>query len=117
MPAEQEPTDCVFCKVISRELPSEIIAEDDEVIVIKDRAPQAPLHYLIIPKKHINDLKSLEQADANLIGKIALMAKKLAEKLSGSGSFRLVVNNGRDAGQSVFHLHFHFLSGKKMLDL
>jgi len=109
--------DCVFCKIISREIPADIVAETDDIIVINDRAPKAPVHQLIIPKKHINDLRSLEPADAALMGKISLMAKELAEKLSGSGSFRLVVNNGTDAGQSVFHLHFHFLSGKQMLDL
>ena len=108
---------CVFCKIISREIPSDIVAETDDVIVINDRAPKAPVHQLIIPKKHIADLKSLENTDAMMIGKIVLMAKELAAKLSGSGSFRLVVNNGADAGQSVFHLHFHFLSGKQMLDL
>ena len=109
--------DCVFCKIIAREIPADIVAEDEDVIVINDRAPKAPVHQLIIPKKHIHDLRRLEHADAALIGKVALMAKKLAEKLSGSGSFRLVINNGADAGQSVFHLHFHFLSGKQMLDL
>ena len=109
--------DCVFCKIITREIPADIVAEDDEVIVINDRAPKAPVHQLIIPKKHIADLKSVESADAVLLGKVALMAQKLADKLSGSGSFRLVTNNGADAGQSVFHLHFHFLSGKQMLDL
>jgi len=109
--------ECIFCKIIARELPAEIVAEDDEVLVIADRAPKAPVHYLIIPKKHIADLRSLEKADAALVGTVALMAQQLAGKLSGSGSFRLVTNNGADAGQSVYHLHFHFLSGKKMLDL
>jgi len=109
--------ECVFCKIISREIPADIVAETDDVIVINDRAPKAPVHQLVIPKKHIRDLNALENVDAALIGKVALMAQELAKKLSGSGSFRLVVNNGVDAGQSVFHLHFHFLSGKQMLDL
>ncbi len=109
-------SDCVFCKIIARKLPAEIVAETDDVIVIKDIYPKAPIHYLIIPKKHITDLRSLEQADMSVVGKILLMVKKIAEQLSGSKAFRLISNNGLDVGQTVFHLHFHFLSGKKMLD-
>jgi histidine triad (HIT) family protein len=69
-----------------------------------------------MPKWHISDVKSMDESHAFLAGKVLLMAKELSNKLSGSGSFRLITNNGSDAGQSVFHLHFHFLSGKKMLD-
>ena len=111
-----EIADCIFCKIIAKKLPVEIVAENDEVVVIKDIAPKAPVHYLIIPKKHIADVNSLKQADIPIVGEMLLMAKKLAKGLSGSQAFRLIVNNGPDAGQSVFHLHFHFLSGKKMLD-
>jgi len=111
-----ETADCIFCKIIARQLSVEIVAENDEVVVIKDIAPKAPVHYLIIPKKHIDNVSSLEQADIPIVGEMLLMAKKLAKGLSGSQAFRLIVNNGPDAGQSVFHLHFHFLSGKKMLD-
>jgi len=109
-------SDCVFCKIIARKLPADIVAETDDVIVIKDIYPKAPVHYLIIPKKHITDLRSLEQSDIPVVGKVFLMVKKVAEGLSGSQAFRLISNNGSDVGQSVFHLHFHFLSGKKMLD-
>jgi len=109
-------SNCIFCKIIARKLPAEIVAETDDVIVIKDIYPKAPVHYLIIPKKHITDLCSLEETDVPVIGKVLLMVKKVAEGLSGSKSFRLISNNGSDVGQSVFHLHFHFLSGKKMLD-
>lgn len=108
--------DCIFCKIVAKELPAEIIAENNDVLVIKDTAPKAPVHYLIIPKKHITDVCSIEQTDIPIVGDMLLMAKKLAKKLSGSQAFRLIINNGPDAGQSVFHLHYHFLSGKKMLD-
>ncbi len=109
--------ECIFCKLISREIPVDLVAETADLIVIKDRAPRAPIHHLIIPKKHIESLVHLEPSDALLVGKCALMAQELAQGLSGSQAFRLVNNCGADAGQSVFHLHFHFLSGKKMLDL
>ncbi len=108
--------DCIFCKIIVKELSSKIIIENNDVIVIQDIVPKAPVHYLIIPKKHIADVMALQETDAQLVGKLLLMAKELGAKLTGSQAFRLIVNNGSDVGQSVFHLHFHFLSGKKMLD-
>lgn len=109
-------SNCIFCKIINKEIPAAIIAENDDVIVIQDRAPKAPVHNLIIPKKHIENIKSLDENDAHIAAKMLLMAKELSARLSGSGAFRLIINNGADAGQSVFHLHYHFLSGKKMLD-
>ncbi len=108
--------DCIFCKIIAKELSSKIIAENNDIIVIQDIAPKTPVHYLIVPKKHIADVTALQETDALLVGKLLLMAKELGAKLTGSQAFRLIVNNGSDVGQSVFHLHFHFLSGKKMLD-
>ena len=109
--------DCLFCKIINKEVPAKIIDENQDVLVIEDIAPKAPVHYLIIPKKHIKDIQAIKEEDADLMAKILFVAQKLAQKLSGSQSFRLVVNNGEDAGQSIFHMHWHFLSGKKMLDL
>jgi len=107
---------CIFCKIINKQIQVTIVTENDDLIVIKDIAPKAPVHYLIIPKTHIKDVQSLDVAHAEIAGKMMLMAKELSSHLSGSQAFRLIINNGPDAGQSVFHLHYHFLSGKKMLD-
>ncbi len=109
-------SNCVFCKIIARQLPSKVIAETDDIIVIDNIAPKTPIHYLIIPKKHVTDITELTQADTKLAGDMVLMAKQLSEGLSGSQAFRLSVNNGPDAGQVVFHLHLHFLAGMKFSD-
>jgi len=107
---------CIFCKIAAKELPSKVIAENEDIIVIQDIHPKAPVHYLIIPKKHIKNIQEMEYPDAICIGQMMLMAKELSENLSGSKAFRLIMNNGADAGQSVFHLHCHFLSGRRMTD-
>ena len=107
---------CVFCKIIAKQLPSKVITETQGIIVIDNIAPKTPIHYLIIPKKHISDITALQPEDATLAGEMVLMAKQLAAQLPGSQAFRLSVNNGPDAGQSVFHLHFHFLAGKIFLE-
>ncbi|MFZ5954018.1 MAG: HIT domain-containing protein [Candidatus Dependentiae bacterium] len=103
---------CIFCKIIQKSLPSQIVAETDDILVIKDIAPKAPIHYLLLPKKHLKDLRELTPDDSKLAGNLLLMAALLAEK--ENTGFRLVVNNGEDAGQIVFHAHVHFLAGKKM---
>jgi len=108
--------DCIFCKIIAKEIPTKIIAENEDVLVMQDIAPKAPVHYLILPKKHIVNVKQLEEQDSHYMAKMMMMARKISEKLSGDGSFRLVMNNGVGVGQSVFHMHCHFLSGKKMTD-
>ena len=105
-----EPT--LFEKIISREIPADIIYEDDTCIVINDIAPQAPTHLLIIPKKAIEMISKSDDSDALVLGHLMLTAKKMALQLGLDDTFRLVVNNGAKAGQSVFHLHVHLLSGR-----
>jgi len=107
---------CVFCKILTGQLPAKVIKQTDNLIVIDNIAPKAAIHYLIIPKKHVSDITALTPDDAMLAGEIVLMTKELSADLSGSQAFRIIVNNGADVGQSVFHLHFHFLAGQKMLD-
>jgi len=102
---------CIFCKIIAKEIPATMIAENEQIIVIKDINPKAPIHYLIIPKKHAADIAGFDDSDTQLAGQMIMMAKQLAQQLPGSQAFRLLVNNGADAGQCVFHVHFHFLSG------
>ena len=106
--------DCIFCNIITKKIPATFIEETPELLVIKDIAPKAPIHLLIISKKHIKDMQSLTDADAPLMASMMLMAKKLSEKYFDGDDFRLVVNSGYKAGQRVFHLHFHVLSGKTM---
>lgn len=108
--------DCIFCKINSKELPADIIAETDDLFVIRDIAPKAPIHYLIIPKKHVADVQSFDEADEALAGKLLMMARKLSKQLPGTQDFRLLVNSGPAVGQKVFHLHVHMLAGKKMID-
>lgn len=103
--------DCIFCKIIAKELPAQVIAENDRVVVINDRAPKAPIHYLIIPKKHFSDVSELTENDRDYAADILLMAKKLSEADEKAKAFRLVSNNGALVGQEVFHIHFHFFAG------
>lgn len=106
--------DCLFCKIIKGEIPTNKAYEDDEVIAFHDLNPQAPVHLLVIPKKHIPTVGDLEDIDVVVVGNMIKVAKELAKEneITGSG-FRLIFNNNRDAGQEVFHLHLHLLGGRK----
>ena len=104
----------LFEKIKNKEIPSEILYEDDISFVIKDINPQAPTHLLIIPKKVIPKLSDSTQEDQEILGHLMLVAGKVAEDLGLDETFRLVVNNGAKAGQSVFHLHIHLLSGRSL---
>ena len=104
----------LFEKIINKEIPAEIIYEDDISIVIEDINPQAPTHLLIIPKKVIPKLSDASTEDQDILGHLMLVAGKIAEQLELDETFRLVINNGAKAGQSVFHLHLHLLSGRSL---
>jgi histidine triad (HIT) family protein len=104
----------IFGKIIDREIPAEIVYEDDLCLAFRDIAPQAPTHVLVIPKKEIPTLDDLTDEDQQLMGHMVLAATKLARQLGVDGGYRLVVNCGPEAGQEVYHLHIHLLAGRKM---
>ena len=104
----------LFEKIINKEIPAEIIYEDEISIVIEDINPQAPTHLLIIPKKVIPKLSDATDEDQDILGHLMLLAGQIANQLGLDETFRLVVNNGAKAGQSVFHLHLHLLSGRPL---
>ena len=102
--------DCIFCKIINKQIQSEIIYEDSEIIAFKDIEPVAPVHVLVVPKKHISSVMDLSKEDEALIGKIYSVIQKLAVELGiEKDGFRVVTNCGENAGQTVKHIHFHFL--------
>ena len=103
--------DCIFCKIVAKELPSRLVYEDDDIIAFNDLNARAPLHVLVVPRRHVERLSDLD--DAALAGKLALAAARIARDAGHGDNFRLVVNNGAGAGQSVFHLHFHVLGGRQ----
>ena len=106
---------CLFCKIINREIPAKIVYEDDAVLAFEDVNPQAPLHILVIPKKHIATSLEVTEDDHVLIGKLLQAASDLArEKGVAERGFRTVINCNREAGQTVFHMHLHLLAGRPM---
>ena len=106
-------SDCLFCKIISGEIPSNKVYEDDLCYAFYDIDPQAPTHFLVIPKAHIQSVSAVTEENAPVVGHIFAVIAKLAKDL-GLESYRVVSNIGAQAGQSVFHLHFHVLSGRDM---
>lgn len=104
----------VFSKIINGEIEADKVYEDEKILVIKDINPVAPIHLLIIPKKPIEDLQSVTKEDLPLIGEVILVAQKLAKQLKIEKGYRLVTNNGKGAGQSILHLHFHLIGGTLM---
>jgi histidine triad (HIT) family protein len=104
----------LFSKVIRREIPADIVYEDELCLAFRDINPQAPTHVLLIPKKEIAKLSGADAGDQALLGHMMLAATKVARQLGVEDAFRLVVNNGAEAGQSVFHLHLHILAGRKL---
>ena len=109
--------DCIFCKIINREIPSQIVYEDDKVIAFNDVNPATPIHILVVPKKHIPTLLDVPEDDSELISYIYKIINKIAqEKGFAEKGFRVIANCGEDSGQEVKHIHFHILAGKKLGD-
>ncbi|MDH3608477.1 MAG: histidine triad nucleotide-binding protein [Gammaproteobacteria bacterium] len=104
----------IFDKIISKEIPAEIVYEDDQCLAFKDVNPQAPVHILIIPKKSIAKIADADVQDQNILGYLMLKAGEIADELGVKDAFRLVINNGEGAGQTVFHLHIHLLAGRTL---
>jgi histidine triad (HIT) family protein len=109
-------SDTIFGKMIRGEIPSEFLYEDEHCIAINDINPQAPVHVLVIPRRSIPRLVDATESDQALLGHLMLVAAKLAEQLGVDDAFRLVVNNGADAGQTIFHLHLHIIAGRKFAE-
>ena len=107
------PDNCLFCKIIRGEIPAAKLYEDDEVFAFRDISPQAPTHFLVIPKKHLSGPAAVAVEDERLVGKLMRVGNELAAQ-EGITHYRVVFNNGSQAGQSVFHLHMHILGGRHM---
>ena len=109
--------DCIFCKIINEEISSEIVYEDQKVIAFKDINPAAPIHILVVPKKHIETLLDVSKEDKDLISYIYQTINKIAkEQKFAQNGFRVIANCGKDSGQEVMHIHFHVIGGKKLGD-
>ncbi len=108
-------TDCIFCRIVSGEIPSQKAYEDEWIYAFHDLEPQAPVHVLIVPKKHLDSLDDATLDDQALLGHLLLKVKEIAESLGLENGYRLVANTGADGMQSVKHLHFHLLGKRRML--
>ncbi|WP_299311013.1 histidine triad nucleotide-binding protein [uncultured Halomonas sp.] len=105
---------CLFCQIASRELPAQIVYEDDEVVAFEDIAPQAPTHLLVIPRKHIATLNDIEEADLALVGRLQYVAARLARQFGfADDGYRVVMNCNDDGGQTVYHIHMHLMGGRR----
>ena len=110
-------SDCIFCKIANEEMDADIVYQDREMVVFKDIHPAAPIHLLLVPRKHIPTLLDLQEGDIGLFARLQLVANDLARAYKlDKGGFRMVINCGKDAGQVVYHLHLHLLGGKQLTD-
>ncbi|MEO6294686.1 MAG: histidine triad nucleotide-binding protein [Candidatus Limnocylindria bacterium] len=107
-------TDCLFCKIVAGEIPSDQVHADEEVIAFRDIAPRAPTHVLVIPRRHIPDAHGLTAADGDLLAKLFGVVRSVADQAGLEQGYRVVTNVGPDSGQTVFHLHLHLLGGRAM---
>jgi len=105
---------CLFCNMVEKKIPTEIVHEDDHTLAFKDIRPVAPTHVLVVPKKHIAATRELGAGDAEEIGRVMVAAAAVAKKLGLESGYRLVINDGDDAGQSVHHIHVHVLGGRRL---
>ena len=108
------PDDCLFCKIIAGKVPATVVYQDEALTAIRDIRPQAPTHILVLPNRHVTGIAEAQASDAELLGKLLLAARRIAQQEDLNGGYRLVINSGPDAGQSVFHLHVHVLGGRHM---
>jgi histidine triad (HIT) family protein len=106
--------DCLFCRIVAGEIPSDRVHEDDEVVAFRDINPQAPTHVLAIPRRHIADARALTEADGPLLARLFAVLRDIADEEGLDTGYRIVTNVGPDAGQTVFHLHLHLLGGRTM---
>ncbi|KPK35536.1 MAG: HIT family hydrolase [Betaproteobacteria bacterium SG8_40] len=107
--------DCIFCKIVRGEVPSRKVYEDDEILAFHDIRPVAPVHFMLIPKKHIASLADVREEDRNVLGAIMLLAGRLAQEQGSTDGFRTIINTGRVGRQDVYHLHVHVVGGKDPL--
>ncbi|MDY6937259.1 MAG: histidine triad nucleotide-binding protein [Cyanobacteriota bacterium] len=107
-------TETIFSKIIRKEIPADIVYEDELALAFRDVSPQAPVHILVIPKKPIVNLAEAQTSDGNLLGHLLMVLKEVAQKEGLTDGYRIVLNTGTDGGQSVYHLHFHLLGGRSM---
>ncbi|XP_044069317.1 histidine triad nucleotide-binding protein 1 [Siniperca chuatsi] len=112
--AAQPGGDTIFGKIVRKEIPANIIYEDDQCVAFPDVSPQAPTHILVVPKKPIVQLSQAEDSDAALLGHLMIVAKKCAQEAGLSKGYRIVINDGPEGGQSVYHIHIHVLGGRRM---
>ncbi len=105
---------CIFCKIVSGEIPSKKVYEDDNVLVFHDINPNAPVHVLVVPKKHIESIDALDERNIEQVNKVLLVIPKVAAQLGLVNGYRVITNCGSDGGQTVPHLHFHIIGGKKL---
>ncbi|NGZ10618.1 MAG: histidine triad nucleotide-binding protein [Nitrospira sp. LK70] len=108
-------SDCLFCRVVVKTIPAKIVYEDDQTLAFDDIHPQAPVHTLVIPKRHVASIQDMGESDQALLAQLLLTCRKVAnDKGLADSGFRLVANTGRNGGQTVFHLHFHVMGGRHM---
>lgn len=108
-------SECIFCKIVARTIPAALVYEDNVVVAFDDINPQAPIHTLVIPRKHVASIAELQDSDVELLGRLMLVGNKIAkQKGIADAGYRIVVNTGAHGGQSVFHLHLHVLGGRHL---